>query len=194
MMATNSRARFREKCEGCSKNILTHHKFAACSSCKKILHANCTPNILEYNQIQDSWSCHDCFSSPSRYNPFNDITSDKHDQYSTTALQELTQMTACLESCAYSDTKQLKKLITDQNQVSICFNNIDGVKSNFDRLSTELSAVTVKPPVIVLAETNLDSCNKDLFKLDGYQSTYQSKMANKTKGSGLAIYLLEKYI
>jgi hypothetical protein len=194
MIVVSTRAR--EKCEGCSKNILTHHKFAACSTCRKISHANCTPNIFEYNQIKDSWSCCECSSRPSRYSPFDDITADKHDQYSTTALHELDQMTTCLKSCTYSDTKHLNKLMLEQNQeqMSICFNNIDGVKSNFDRLSIELSAIPTKPSAIALAETNLDSCNKDLFKLDGYQSVYQSKMATKNKGSGLAIYILDKYI
>lgn len=35
----------------------------------------------------------------------------------------------------------------------------------------------------------MDASNKDLFKLHGYQSVYQSNLAGKRKGSGLAIYI-----
>ena len=44
-------------------------------------------------------------------------------------------------------------------------------------------------PLITLCETNVDSSNKDLYHLGGYESVYHSKVAGKSKGSGLAIYM-----
>lgn len=44
-----------------------------------------------------------------------------------------------------------------------------------------------------MAETNSDACQKDLYNLIGYKSIYQSKIANKEKGSGLGIYIDEKF-
>ena len=74
------------------------------------------------------------------------------------------------------------------------FNNIDGVKTNFDKLSAELSVANSDFSVITLAETNIDSCNKDLFRLHGYQSVYQAKIGGKKKGSGLGIYIKDQFM
>ena len=74
------------------------------------------------------------------------------------------------------------------------FKNIDGVTSNFDLFSTEITSTNDKLSVITLAETNLDECNKNLFTIRGYQSVYQSKITGKHKGSGLAIYLKDVFL
>ena len=57
--------------------------------------------------------------------------------------------------------------------LSIMFKNIDGVTSNFDLFSTEITSTNDK---LSVAETNLDECNKNLFNINGYQSVYQSKI------------------
>ena len=44
------------------------------------------------------------------------------------------------------------------------FKNIDGVTSNFDLFSTEITSTNDKLSVITLAETNLDECNKKLIQ------------------------------
>ena len=59
---------------------------------------------------------------------------------------------------------------------------------------SELSTNSSKFSIIALAETNLDSCNKDLFRLNGYISAYQSKCPGKKKGSGLAIYVKDSLL
>ena len=78
--------------------------------------------------------------------------------------------------------------------LSVMFKNIDGVTSNFDLFSTEITSTNDKLSVITLAETNLDECNKNLFTIRGYQSVYQSKITGKHKGSGLAIYLKDVFL
>ena len=82
----------------------------------------------------------------------------------------------------------------DYKTLSVFFNNIDGVTSNFDKLHTELSILKNKFNIITLAETNVDSTHKNLFNLPGYQSVYQSKIPHKHKGSGLGIYVEESFI
>ena len=72
---------------------------------------------------------------------------------------------------------------------SVFFNNIDGNQSNFDSLSIDLDRHECKFSAITLCETNVDSSNKDLYHLGGYESVYHSKVAGKSKGSGLAIYM-----
>ena len=60
---------------------------------------------------------------------------------------------------------------------STYFLNIDGNKTNFDRLSAELAVIKHKFAVVALAETNTDECNKDLYKLSNeYTPVYSSKM------------------
>ena len=56
------------------------------------------------------------------------------------------------------------------------FKNIDGVTSNFDLFSTELMLKNEELSVLTLAETNLDECNKNILKLQGFESIYQSKI------------------
>ena len=45
--------------------------------------------------------------------------------------------------------------------------------------------------MIGIAETNLDKCHKDLYKIPGYVSEYNEKFADKIKGSGVALYIKE---
>ena len=74
------------------------------------------------------------------------------------------------------------------------FKNIDGVTSNFDLFSTKLMLKNEELSVLTLAETNLDECNKNIFKLQGFESIYQSKRVGKHKGSGFAIYIKEAFL
>ena len=53
---------------------------------------------------------------------------------------------------------------------SVFFNNIDGNQSNFDSLSIDLDRHECKFSAITLCETNVDSSNKDLYHLGGYES------------------------
>ena len=80
------------------------------------------------------------------------------------------------------------------NLFSTMFLNIDGNQSNFDHLVTELTGTSMKFSAIALAETNITECNKDLYKIDDdYSSVYLSKNEKKAKGSGLGLYIHNKY-
>ena len=113
------------------------------------------------------------------------------------AFSELNHVDQLLQNCVPHKISYINRLLsldTHKNNLSVFYNNIDGVTSNFDNLSAELSPMKSKFSIITLAETNLDVENKDLFRLNGYQSIYQSKIAGKRKGSGLAIYIKEEFI
>ena len=65
--------------------------------------------------------------------------------------------------------------------------------TNFDSLTVDLAQYTEQFPIIALAETNIDETNKSSFDIPGYQSEYNSKFPGKSKGSGLGIYIAEKF-
>ena len=81
-----------------------------------------------------------------------------------------------------------------QNGLPFLFNNIDGLTTNFDLFSAKLSNLKSRISVISVAETNINKEHKDLFRIPGYESIFQSKLNNKKKGSGLGIYLEETFI
>jgi len=76
---------------------------------------------------------------------------------------------------------------------SMFFNNIDGNLTNFDSLAVELSKYSLAFSAIAVCETNINSTQKGLYDMKGYESYYQSKLEGKAKGSGLGLYIDEKY-
>ena len=66
---------------------------------------------------------------------------------------------------------------------------IDGNKSNFDTFAAELSRYTHKPSIIGLAETNTNSELGSLYQLSEYNQFYQSTIAGKSTGTGVAMYV-----
>ena len=186
----------REICHGCSKNILKHNSFVVCYNCQKICHARCAKRLYSFDFIEDKWCCWECISlKETRYNPFKSYRYDKYSQPDNENFDEIHQIENLLDNCNRYKFNELSNLIPDSNeQLSIMFNNIDGIMSNFDLFTTELILRNKNLSIITFAETNLDECNKNLFNLEGYQSVYQSKIAGKHKGSGLAIYLKETFL
>ena len=77
--------------------------------------------------------------------------------------------------------------------ISSLFLNLDGNATNFDLLSLKVQEMSHKFPIIGLAETNTDPCNKDLYIIEGYTSFYQTTAANKRKGTGVALYISNKF-
>lgn len=192
----DTRVRFREKCHGCSKNILKHNRLAFCKSCQQICHAKCAEKLYSYDHIQGSWSCWECCSTDeTKYNPFKSFKYDKYSQSDTDSFNEIHQIDNLLDNCKRYSYTEINNLIENSSSpLSVMFKNIDGVASNFDMFSGELFAAVNKLSVLTLAETNLDECNKNLFNIQGYQSVYQSKIAGKLKGSGLAIYIKDSFL
>ena len=185
----------KEQCQGCDKNILKHNQFACCHNCSKIAHAKCAEKVYSFDQIHDCWTCWECNSNiPQIYNPFDSLFQDKHLQDDSDSLAEITTLTQILKKCENYSSKEVNNILKNSNAMSILFNNIDGLTANFDSLSAELSSLQNKFSIITLAETNLDAEHKGLFSLNGYQSIFQSKIPNKRKGSGLAIYIEDKFL
>ena len=171
-MVTNIRCK--EVCHGCSKNILKHNLIVICRKCQQICHAKCARKFYNYDFIDESWSCWECnFVEECRYNPFKSYRYDKYSQPDSNSFSEIHQIENLLENCNRYDLNELNYHIMKNSiqPLSIMFKNIlDGVTSNFDLFSTEITSTNDKLSVITLAETNLDECNKNLFTIRGYQS------------------------
>lgn len=196
-MVANNRSR--ERCHCCFSSLLTHHRVVICSHCGQIAHDKCALKFYNFNNITDRWSCWECTSSViPRYNPFESVVYDKNLQDESDALEEINSISKLLEECSYYDRERLEntlsKFCKSSASTPIFFNNIDGLKSNFDTLSAEISTLKNKFAIIALAETNIDSCDKNLFQLNGYQSVFLAKMGGKAKGSGLGMYVKDDII
>ena len=71
------------------------------------------------------------------------------------------------------------------------FQNVDGNRTNFDSFNLELDRISEKLHVIGLAETNVGAEESTVYNIEGYNCFYQDKHVNKSKGSGVALYLIE---
>ena len=61
----------REKCEGCGRNILTHHRVSSCDSCSKLFLSKCSNKVWRYKSVNNVFTCQICISNIKyRYNPF----------------------------------------------------------------------------------------------------------------------------
>ena len=193
----------REVCELCLKNVLIGQTTILCKHCDSIFHARCiTPENFE--QFRDSSYCKSCMlkNEIRRYNPFfsmfDDLNPDKfYEDESAEFVESVEKQSRILENCKNYNCKKFNDLIIDNDQCNTfsgLFINIDGNKSNFDNFTTELHRLNHEFSVVALAETNIDSCNKDLYCLsEGYDSVYQSKIQGKKKGSGLGLYINKKH-
>ena len=184
----------KNKCVGCQKFLLLHNKIMSCESCDKIVHAECAKFNYEYNHLNNSWQCWDCCNSKNiRYNPFSNITYDKYDPANLNEIEDISEISKLLDNCQSLDRKKLKNFFKDNPEVkskpSILFNNIDGNSSNFDKFISDISQYCHEFSFIGIAETNVDPCHKDLYTISGYTSAYNKKLANKRKGTGVAIYI-----
>ena len=138
-------------------------------------------------------------SGSDRYNPFaSSIVYDKYDPNYVEMSDDLRTISNILSNCrsynknTFSDL--LKSIISkNKTNLSVLFNNIDGNASNFDNFIADISQYKHNFSVIALAETNIDEESKGLFKINGYTSEYGSKINGKKKGSGLGIYIENKY-
>ena len=43
--------------------------------------------------------------------------------------------------------------------------------------------------MIVIAETNIERCHKDLYRLNDYTAEYRDKVPDKRKGRGIGVYV-----
>ena len=191
----------KENCMGCQKSIMLHNKIITYSSCNKIAHGKCAKSIFEHNHLENSWICFDCGSNKQkRYNIFSTSYFDKYDPNSLHHIEYLHELSKVLNSCEKYDIKKFRNLsksidTSNKNNFSCLCNNIDGNAANFDRFTAEiLSQHRNSFSVIAVTETNIDVCHKDLYQLTDYTSEYNEKFPGKRKGSGIGLYVHNKFI
>ena len=189
-----------ENCMGCQKSVMLHNKIITCSSCNKIAHGKCAKSIFEFSNVENSWICFDCASNESkRYNIFSMSCFDKHDPNSLHHIEDLHELSKILNNCEKYDIKKFNNLsksinTANKNQFSCLCNNIDGNATNFDTFESEiLSQYKNVFSVIAITETNVDAYHKDLYQLSGYTSEYNEKFPGKRKGSGIGLYMQNKF-
>ena len=170
----------------------------SCESCSKIVHAECAKHNFEYNHLNNSWQCWDCIrDNTKRYNPFATIAHDKYDPTNLHEVDDISNICKLLDNCQSLDAVKLEKYLTEnpevKNKPSALFNNIDGNFTNFEPFVADISQYCHKFDFIGIAETNIDSCHKDLYTISGYTSEYGDKSLNKNKGTGVALYIKNNF-
>ena len=158
MISANSS---REKCGGCSKNILMHNPISICHECNKLMHAKCSQKHFLYDNLTDKWICNECGTSKTpRYNPFQSHLVQNNEIFGAPdSSSEFMEFSHILESCKLLNSTKFNELISNDDSLSssnfsILFNNIDGCASNFDNFCAELATIKNKFSIIALAETN----------------------------------------
>ena len=189
----------KNRCESCNKFILMHNRIVCCESCEKIVHSHCAKNNFDYNSITSCWQCNSCISSnPPRYNPFSTISYDRHDPVHLDEFEDVIEIRKILDCCRSYNPKSLNHFMSlhsdSTEKLSCLFNNIDGNASNFDTFAVDIAQYNHSFSVIGIAETNIDNELKDLYRIPGYVSEYNSKMHGKLKGSGIALYIKQNFI
>ena len=150
--------------------------------------------------MENSWHCFQCSSKPPKYNPFSTLLHDKYDPNSLADVEDLHEISKILENCSKHSIKSFNKLSkqlhSKNDRIFSClFNNIDGCASNFDMfVSSVVSQYKNLFSVIGIAETNIDQCHKELYKLNNYTSEFNDKLPGKMKGSGIGLYIHNDYL
>ena len=209
----------REYCGKCTKQIYIGQSAIVCGKCDMIFHSAC---LIDYKIFREKIYCSVCIHKYDilRYNPFysTNRSDDQYDRFYDNNVTDYTDsfdnVYQVLEGCKqYSATevgtflKAKSASIINNNfnngdenvnvhfePLSHLFYNIDGNNTNFDKfLCNFVKSINFDFSVIGLAETNTDKTNKDLFRIDGYSSCYQSLKEDKKKGTGICLYINDKY-
>ena len=182
----------KEVCSHCQKSINVGNVVNTCYSCDTIAHTKCAKK-LKFTKINNTIFCSACaVNIELKYNPFKNIY-DLDDDSLGDVPEDVIKAISTLENCkAYGSHDLTSALDTEdigKSNISLCFNNLDGNKSNFDTLMAQLQSTNHTFSVIGLAETNTDASESSVFQLDNYNSFYQSPLTGKHKGSGVAVYV-----
>ena len=186
----------RSECTKCHKNFDSNH--TSCNICGSYYHQHCSKKQLVLHRGNSY--CRTCLKVQDviKYNLFYDVIEtytedlDKvyfQNQNFTDNIENIYPLSNVLEICRI-DTIDSLSIDSAKKSLSCKFINIDGNASNFDTLLATLKAINHKFTIIGIAETNVDSFQKDLYTIPGYASIYQDKIPGKKKGSGIAMYLL----
>ena len=187
----------KEVCGCCKKFINIGHSITECQNCNSVIHTKCYKKS-NFNSIENLQYCQDCtLEIQPKYNPFSfqrtsyNKDGDHHyDEDITETLDILNTASHILNSCTAHTINDLSKTLgPNKSDFSTMFLNIDGNKSNFDGLAAELSTLNHEFSLIGLAETNVDPSLKNLYPITNYNSFYQDTINNKSKGTGVALYV-----
>ena len=201
-----TRLLIKEVCGCCLKNINIGQAISECGKCNCIIHTNCFKKA-KFQIINNENYCSNCKETIERiYNPFELLCGSKnpgdhsdrpYNAEISDCFDDLKAISKILSNCARQNTiNDVNNSLSNQEiplrneTFSVMFQNIDGNKTNFDNFAINIEKQLVhKFSVIGLAETNIDSSNKDLYPLQDYTSYYQDTNSNKSKGTGVALYV-----
>ena len=195
----------KEKCDCCKGNILIGHRYMVCENCSKIIHKKCYKKS-KFSIHNSKQMCPTCITSiPKKYNPFADYSNaadsngGDSDHFYDHELQDeisiIQDVADVLNNCKNYFKKSLASLKMDATMdFSSLFYNIDGNKTNFDTFVSELSSIDMKFSIIGIAETNVSKDeSSSLYKIDNYKSFYGEKIQEKSKGTGIALYVHDAF-
>ena len=107
---------------------------------------------------------------------------------------DLSVASQVLDKCGNFESKDASQFLNDdQNNFNTYFYNIDGNKSNFNVFNAELKKLQGNFSIIGICETNVNSDQKDLYCLQEHNSFYSDKLEGKKSGTGIALYVHEKF-
>ncbi len=195
----------RENCGKCTRQIYIGQPAIICAKCDLIFHANCLPQA---RMCRDQIYCEICIEKYDiiLYNPYYNFSESSDDRHYESEITDYTDMfdslSELLENCRSYSSIELKQTLNKIDKLaseksldsfSTYFQNLDGNESNFDNFACSLAASDYKFSVIGIAETNVNPSEKELYKLDSYNSCYQNKKEDKKKGTGVALYIHNKF-
>ena len=135
------------------------------------------------------------------YNPFKELGSieeaferDSEDKLYSEDFAEtfdcINRASTILDHCSnYKFRSVCNSIHNKTSDFKTLFYNIDGNCSNFDTFSTELINQSINYSIIALAETNTSKEKGDLYRLNNYTHYYSEKIPNKSKGTGVCLYV-----
>ena len=180
----------KEVCPICAKYINTSQIIVECYECDCVMHHKCYKKF-NTNKTANSVYCPKCCHlAETRYTPFDfEILNDKNVE----ADETLVRVNQIHNTCKSYNANEFNTTFSNdmKDNCSVLFQNIDGNKSNFDSLALETRRYISKFSIIALAETNIGPECSDLYQLSGYNSFYQNTIPDKSKGTGVALYICD---
>ena len=202
-------------CETCFAQIdLFTDNIAQCKQCFKITHKNCIKSnvclsclpvsLTDFNYPSVVNIDNDFYRSQPYFSPFQFYCHEVLNFVPNAEVlsDNLQQCSEILNSCEYYTSYEFKS-IECSNSLSFISLNVDGFKSNFDTFiinhNTMLSSERTIVDGYFLCETNVTESESSLFNIAGYNKFILDRICKdngklKHKGSGLAIYLHEKFL
>ena len=173
-------------CHVCIKFISnTRHTLLMCESCNNYVHKSCSTSTMCKSCLTGS---HQILLSP-LFNPY-DIgeSDDDHNLYGDDyELHIDTMVTASniLENCNYIDSADFLSQFSDylnKSYTSFYFQNIDGMKTNFDEFLIYFNSINHEFDFVCFSETNLTSDEINKFSIsNNYDYEVLSKKPDKMK-------------